>query len=60
MDKPARVFEDRKSPAVETIDDDGGIEVSIFGGPNAGQRAIQYADWRYRDFEEISLEPMRF
>jgi hypothetical protein len=33
-------------PAVEKIDDDGGIEVTIFGGPNAGQQAIQYVDWR--------------
>jgi hypothetical protein len=61
MSEPARVFEDRKSPGdwrVEKFDDDGGAEVTIFGGPNAPQRAIQYADWRYCDFEEVSLAPM--
>jgi hypothetical protein len=31
-------------------DDDGGIEVTIFSGPDARERAIQYADWRYRHF----------
>jgi hypothetical protein len=31
----------------------------FFGGPNARQRAIEYAGWRYRDFEEVSLAPMR-
>ncbi len=59
--EPAKVFEDRKSPGdwrVEKFDNDGGAEVAIFGGPNARERAIQYADWRYRDFEEVSLAPM--
>jgi hypothetical protein len=61
MSEPAKVFEDRQSPSdwrVEKFDDDGGVEVTIFGGPNARQRAIQYSDWRYRDFEEVSLAPM--
>jgi hypothetical protein len=45
---------------VEKIVDDGEIEVAIFGGPNARDRAIEYADWRYRgDFEEVKLSPMR-
>ncbi len=59
---PAKVFEDRTSPSdrrVEKFDDEGGAEVAIFGGPNARQRAIDYADWRYRDFEEVSLAPRR-
>jgi hypothetical protein len=58
----AMVFEDRKVPGdwrVEKFDEDGGAEVAIFGGPNARQRAIEYAEWRYREFEEVSLEPMR-
>jgi hypothetical protein len=63
MHESAKVFEDRISPGdwrVEKIDDDGGIEVAIFGGPNALDRAIEYADWRYRgDFEEVNLSPMR-
>jgi hypothetical protein len=60
--EPAMVFEDRKVPGdwrVEKFDEDGGAEVVIFGGPNARQRAIEYAEWRYRQFEEVSLEPMR-
>jgi hypothetical protein len=55
-----KVFEDRKSTGdwrVEKFDDDGGAEVVIFSGPNARERATEYADWRYRDFEEVSLTP---
>ena len=61
MSEPARVFEDRRSRGdwrVEKFDDDGGGEVAIFGGANARERAVQYAGWRYREFEEVSLEPM--
>ena len=60
MSQP-NVFEDRKYPGdwrVEKIDDDGGVEVTIFSGPDARERAIQYADWRYPGFEEIRLVPM--
>jgi hypothetical protein len=59
--EPAKVFEDRKWPGdwrVEKFDEDGGAEITIFSGLNARERAIQHADWRYRDFEEVSLEPM--
>jgi hypothetical protein len=58
--EPAKVFEDRKSPGdwrVEKFDDDGGAEVAIFAGPDARDRAIEYADWRYRG--KVSLSPMR-
>ena len=58
--EPAKVFEDRQWPGdwrVERIDDDGGIEVVIFSGPNARERALRYADRHYGDFEEISLAP---
>ena len=61
MSEPAKVFEDRKSPVdwrAEKFDDDSRAELAIFAGPNTRERAIQYADWRYRDFEEVSLEPM--
>jgi hypothetical protein len=61
MSEPAKVFEDRQFRGdwrVEKFDDDGGAEVAIFGSPNARRRAIEYADWRYRDFEEVSLAPM--
>lgn len=55
-----QVFEDREWPGdsrVEWVDDDGGIEVAIFSGPNARDRAIRYADRQYGKFEGISLEP---
>ena len=58
MTEPAKVFEDRVIPGdwrVEWIDDDGGIEVAIFAGPNARERARRYADFQYRVFEEVSL-----
>ena len=38
----AKVFEDREWPGawrVEWVDDYGGIEVAIFSGPNARERA---------------------
>jgi hypothetical protein len=56
--EPAKVFEDREWPSdwrVEWVDDDGGIEVAVFSGPNARERALGYADRQYGNFEEISL-----
>jgi hypothetical protein len=56
----AHVLEDRENAGdwrVERIDDDGGCEFEIFKGPNARQRARQYAEQRYGKFEEIRLEP---
>src|SRR5215831_7553044 len=53
VSEPAKVFEDRLRPGdwrVEWEDDDGGVEVTIFSGPDARERAFQYADWRYRVF----------
>ena len=58
--EPAQVFEDRQLPGdwrVEWVDDDGGIEVAIFSGPNARERALTYADRQYGRFEETKLEP---
>jgi len=44
--------------AREKTDEDGGYECTvIFAGPNARQRAIDYARHRFGDFEEIELEP---
>jgi hypothetical protein len=44
MSEPAKVFEDRLYPGtwrVESEDDDGGLgEVTIFGDPDAGDRAF--------------------
>jgi hypothetical protein len=60
MSETAKVFEDRQSPGdwrVEWFDDDGEVEVAIFAGRNARQRAIRHADHQYGLFEEISLSP---
>ena len=60
MSERAKVFEDRECPGdwrVERIDDDGGIDVAIFGGPNGRERAVRYADHEYGIFDEIQLEP---
>jgi hypothetical protein len=55
LSEPAKVFEDRFYPGdwrVEWKDGDGGVEVTIFSGPDARDRALQFADWRYCDFVE--------
>ena len=60
MSEPAKVFGDRLYPGdwrVEWVDDDGGVELAIFAGPNARERAIRYADRQYGRFEELTLEP---
>jgi len=59
-DRTGKGFRGSQSPGewrVEKFDDDGWAEIAIFGGPNARQRAIEYPNWRYRDFEEVSLAP---
>jgi hypothetical protein len=59
MSEPAKVFEDRLYPGdwrVEWVDDDGGVELAIFAGPNARERAMRYADRQYGRFEEVTLE----
>jgi hypothetical protein len=62
-DLRAKVFRDRVDPAkwrVEKMDEDRGYEcVEVFAGPNARQRAIDYARYRFSDFDEITLEPYR-
>ena len=54
------MFEDREWPGewrVKWVDEDGGVEVAIFFGPNAREWALRYADRQYSNFEEISLSP---
>jgi len=56
--EPALVFPDghyAEEWRVGWIDPRGETEVTIFGGPNARERAIRYADRQYRLFEEVSL-----
>jgi len=60
MLEPAKVFEDRLYPddwRVEWVDDDCGVELAIFAGPNARERAIKYADRQDGRFREVKLKP---
>ena len=60
--EPAIVFADQLYPGdwrVEWIDDDGNVEVAIFAGPRAHERAIRYADRQYGLFEEVNCTPFR-
>jgi hypothetical protein len=58
-----KVFRDREHREgwpVEKMDEDGGYEcVEVFAGPNARQRAIDYARPPFSQFDEIELEPYR-
>jgi hypothetical protein len=60
-DLRAKVFVDREIEGawrVEKMDEDGGYEcVELFSGPNARQRAIDYARHRFDEFDEIVLAP---
>src|SRR5205085_3689035 len=59
-DLRAKVFRDREHAGdwrVEKMDDDGGIELALFSGGDARQRAISHADRVYGDFDEIELHP---
>ena len=56
MSAPAKLAEDLLVSGdwcVEREDDDGKVELAIFSGPDARDRALQYADWRYRQFTEL-------
>lgn len=53
MSETAKLFEDRENAGdwrVEWIDNDGGIEVAIFAGPNAraGDRIRRLPVWDFR------------
>lgn len=57
-DLRAKVFRDREHEGdwrVEKMDNDGGIEVALFSGGDARQRAISYSDREYGEFDEIEL-----
>jgi hypothetical protein len=60
MDKArtSQGFEDRLSQATGASRGRwSGAEVTIFSGPNARERAIQYADWRYRHCRAALARP---
>jgi hypothetical protein len=59
-DLRAKVFGDREHSGdwrVEKMDEDGGIELTLFSGGDARQRAIAYAGREYGEFDEIELRP---
>ena len=59
MPGPAIVFEDRMYPGewrVEWYEDHDLIEVAIFSGGNARERAVRYAEVQYGDYQEIRLD----
>jgi hypothetical protein len=54
---PAEVVKDATIPnawRVEKLDSDGdgGVDVTIFAGPNARERATEYAAWKYDPHKE--------
>jgi hypothetical protein len=60
----AKVFRDRVHTGdwrVEKLLDDGeSSEVATFSGGDARQRAIQYAEREYGEFDEIKLAPYNY
>jgi hypothetical protein len=58
MSETAKLYKDLhwlpETWRVEWTDDEGRIEIAIFCGPNARERAIRYADREHGRFEEIS------
>lgn len=55
----AKVFRDRLTIGdwrVECEIGDGEIEVAVFSGPNARERALHHADRLYGEFEEVRPE----
>ena len=42
---------------VEKITDDGGIEVAVFSGPDAAERARTFARRYYGSFKDRSVSP---
>jgi len=55
-DAAAFLFEDRQTPGdwhVQWTADDGGLEMAIFSGPRARERAIMFAERCYGGYEEV-------
>ena len=58
LTEPAVVFEDQMFPGewrVQWPDKNGEMEVTVFSGPHSRERAIQYADLQYGEYEEVSF-----
>lgn len=55
MPKLQKIIRHTEEFAVESlVGDDGDIEAAYFSGPNAEQRATEYARWKYGEFEIAS------
>jgi hypothetical protein len=59
-DIPAEIIKDAAIPnawRVEKLDsdEDGGVDVTIFSGPNARERAAEYAAWKYGAQQSAAL-----
>ena len=57
--EPAYLFEDRQSPGdwhVQWTDDGGGLEMAIFSGPRARDRASMFAERCYGGYEEVRID----
>ena len=57
---PAEITKDAAIPnawRVEKLDsdEDGGVDVTIFSGPNAHERAVEYAAWKYGAHQSAAL-----
>lgn len=57
---PAEVVKDATLPnawRVEKLDSDqdGGIDVTIFSGPSARERAAEYATWKYGSYQSAEM-----
>jgi hypothetical protein len=57
---PAEVIKDTAIPnawRVEKLDsdEDGGVDVTIFAGPAARERATEYAAWKYGAYESAEI-----
>ena len=61
MAELALVFRDRfrgdDDWCVEWTNGDGMVEVTIFRGPRAHERAIRYADQKYGRFDDVDQPP---
>jgi hypothetical protein len=57
---PAEVIKDATIPnawRVEKLDSDqdGGVDVTIFSGPSARERATEYAAWKYGSYQSAEV-----
>ena len=52
------VIESRSFPGhwhAESVDSEGRVFVAVFSGPNAMERAAEYADWKNKVFAPVEM-----